>query len=501
MGAWFNSIHVKTEDSDKVQKILEQLSRKMDCKFLLGPPISGWTSIFSNEIGRESISAAIAKLIPHDVFHLMVHDDDVFQYYFCRGGQLIDQYISCFDYYHEKIPEGERQKFAGRPELFQDLLPDSKSLSKLQKLLATDKFTFESERMTKFIKLLDLRNALSSYEYLQGGERDEIEGWEKFVHIESQVVSSEDYNYRGEAKLVKEDLDGALADFNKAIVLNPNLVVAHENRDRAIQSKNERNKTLAETWNQFGRIKKEEGDLDGALHGYDKAIELNPNFSTAYSNRGFTKKAKGNLDGALTDFNKAIELNPDSATVYNNRGLVRKSKNDFDGAMADFNKAIELEPSLTATYVNRGNIKRAKGDFNGALDDYDKAIELKPDSAGAYNSRGELKRGKGDLEGALQDYNKAIELKPDSAVYFSNRGLAKLSKRDLGGAFVDCNRAIELKPDFVVAYNNRGMVKQVNGDLDGALEDYNKAISLKSDFSAAISNRDKAMEIKNSKKL
>jgi tetratricopeptide (TPR) repeat protein len=501
MGAFFDSIHVRTENSDVVKKTLEQVAKEMDCKFLLGPPIKGWISIFPSEIGRkEPVSSIISQLIPNDIFHVMVHDDDVFYYDFYRNGKLTDRYNSCPDYF-EEASEDEEQKCKGHPELFQDLLPDSKSLSKIQKLLAADKFTFESERIAQFVELLDLPNATSSYEYIQEGERDEIEDWKQFVHIEYKPSSAEDYNNRGAAKLVKEDLDGALADFNKAIELNPNLVVAYENRDRAIQSKNERNKTLAETWNQFGRIKKEEGDLDGALHGYDKAIELNPNFATAYGNRGFTKKAKGNLDGALIDFNKAIELNPDSGTVYNNRGLVKKEKNDLDGAMADFNKAIELEPNLTATYVNRGNIKRAKGDLNGALDDYGKAIELKPDSAGAYNSRGELKRGKGDLEGALQDYNKAIELKPDSAVYFSNRGLAKLSKRDLEGAFVDCNKAIELKPDFVVAYNNRGMVKQVSGNLDGALEDYNKAISLKPDFSAAISNRDKAMEIKNSKKL
>jgi tetratricopeptide (TPR) repeat protein len=391
MGAWFNSIHVKTENSDNVQKILGPLSRKVDCKFLLGPAINGWTSIFPNEIGRESIFAALAELIPHDIFHLMVHDDDVFQYYYYRGGQLIDQYISCFDYYHDEIPEGERQNFAGRPELFQNLLPDSKSLIKLQKLLASDKFTFESERMAQFVELLHLPNAMSRYEYLQEGERDEIEEWQKFVHIESQPVSSEDYNCRGEAKLVKEDLDGALADFNKAIGLNPNLVVARENRDRTIQSKNERNKTFAETWNKFGRIKKDDGDLDGALHGYNKAIELDPNFATAYSNRGLVKKAKGDLDGAIADFNKAIELKPASAIYYSNRGSVRRKKGDLENALTDCNKAIELNPDSAFAYNNRGMIKRVKGDLDGALEDYNKAISLKPDFSEAISNRDKAK--------------------------------------------------------------------------------------------------------------
>jgi tetratricopeptide (TPR) repeat protein len=430
MGAWFNSIHVKTENFDNVQKVLEQLSKKVECKFLLGPAINGWINIFPNEIGRESISTAIAKLIPHGIFHLMVHDDDVFQYYFYRSGQLIDQYISCFDYYHEKIPEGERQKFTGRPELFQDLLPDSKSLSKLQKLLV-DEFTFESERMTEFVKLLHLPNAhsLSSYDYLlsEGGDH-ESEDWGKLVHIESQPVSAEDYNNRGEAKLTKEDFGGALADFSKAIELNPNLVAAHENRNRAELAKSDQNKTLAETWNKFGRIKKDAGELDSAMHGYDKAIELNPNYAVAYSNRGLAKKAKGDFDGALTDFNKAIELKPDSATAYNSRGELKRSKGDLDGALADYDKAIELKPDSAIYFGNRALAKLKKRDLEGAFSDCNKAIELKSDYANAYNNRGMVKHVKGDLNGALEDYDKAIELKPDFTAARTNRDKAQQIK-------------------------------------------------------------------------
>jgi tetratricopeptide (TPR) repeat protein len=466
MGAFFDSIHVRTENSGSVQKALEQIAKEADCKFLLGPALNGWTSIFPSDSGKDDeICAKIAKLIPNDVFHLIVHDDDIFIYCFYRNGQLIDEYNSWPDSF-EEVSETEKQKCQGRPELFQDLLQNPKSLGKLKTLLNADKFTFESERMTQFVKLLGLSNALSSYDYLQSEDwdEDEIEGWKQFIHIENQPTSAEDYNNRGEAKLAKDNLDGALADFKKAIELNPDLVAARDNCGRVELAKIDRDKTLAETWNKFGRIKKDEGDLHSALVGYNKAIELNPSFASA----------------------------------YNNRGVVKKAKTDFDGAMADFNKAIELEPSLSAAYVNRGDIKRDKGDFNGALDDYGKAIELKSDSAAAYNNRGELKRSKKDLDGALQDYNKAIELKSDSPIYFCNRGLAKLSKRDLEGAFADCNKAIELKPDFAAAYNNRGMVKQVKGDLDGALEDYDRAISLKP-LAAFRTNRDNAQQIKNKK--
>lgn len=465
MGAFFNSIHVKSEDSDLVQKALERIAKEQDCKFLLNPTINGWVSIYPSEIGREEpISADIAMLIPNDIFHLMVHDDDVFFYYFYRNGRLIDRYNSNPDYF-EAADDEELKESSGRPELFQDLLPNAKALDKIKKLLAADRFTFESERMAKFVEALGFSNALTSYEYLQEWEHDEIEGWDRFIHIENQPVSADDYNCRGEARLLRNDFDGALSDFNKAIELNPDFAAAGKNRDRVGQASKEQNKDMARGLTHFGQ----------------------------------QRRKSGQLGDALLLLNKAIELDPELAIAYSSRGRVKKSKGDLDGALADFNKAIELKEDLPVTYIQRAIVKSGKGDTDGALADYDRAIELKPGSATAFNNRGELERKRGDADGALADYDKAIELEPGNAKYYSNRSLVKI-KRDPDGALADSNRAVELKPDLGTAYNNRGMAKQVKGDLDGALEDYNKAISLNPDIPAFQINRDRALKIKGERK-
>ena len=49
------------------------------------------------------------------------------------------------------------------------------------------------------------------------------------------------------------------------------------------------------------------GDHDKALADFNKAIELDPNNALAYSNRGKALSKKGNDDKALADYNKAIE--------------------------------------------------------------------------------------------------------------------------------------------------------------------------------------------------
>jgi Flp pilus assembly protein TadD len=53
-------------------------------------------------------------------------------------------------------------------------------------------------------------------------------------------------------------------------------------------------------------------------------------------NSGIAKRQNGDLDGALADFNKAIEIKPGYSSAYVARGIVKKQKGDLDGALADF---------------------------------------------------------------------------------------------------------------------------------------------------------------------
>jgi len=53
----------------------------------------------------------------------------------------------------------------------------------------------------------------------------------------------------------------------------------------------------------------------------------------------------GDLDGALKDYTKAIRLKPDYANTYYNRALARRGKGDpvsTKAAIADFQKYLDL---------------------------------------------------------------------------------------------------------------------------------------------------------------
>ena len=61
-----------------------------------------------------------------------------------------------------------------------------------------------------------------------------------------------------------------------------------------------------------------------------------------YFNSAYDKEENGNFNGAIADYTKAIELNPDDASAYNNRGILKEELGDLDGACSDWRKAANL---------------------------------------------------------------------------------------------------------------------------------------------------------------
>ena len=92
-------------------------------------------------------------------------------------------------------------------------------------------------------------------------------------------------------------------------------------------------------------MKKDKGDMEGAIADHTKAIELKPDFANAYHSRGIAKQAKGDMDGAFADYTSAIELNPKLAWAYYGRGCLRYNAHAFTDALDDFRKTIKLDSS------------------------------------------------------------------------------------------------------------------------------------------------------------
>ena len=96
--------------------------------------------------------------------------------------------------------------------------------------------------------------------------------------------------------------EDAIADFNKAIELKPDIML-NPDSNLAISEKL--------SW----------GDMKTRSPTIDKAIQLNPGMVEVFSNRAISKAELGRDEDAIADYDKLIELNPFLFEVYTNRAI------------------------------------------------------------------------------------------------------------------------------------------------------------------------------------
>ncbi len=244
---------------------------------------------------------------------------------------------------------------------------------------------------------------------------------------------------------------------NKIIIKEPKYITAHVIRGGAKLITNE---------------------LQGAVEDYTKIIELDTKNAPAYFYRGNARGKNGDSYGAIDDYTKAIELDPKNAAAYFYRGNARGKNGDSDGAIDDYTKAIELDPKNAPAYNNLGNARSDKNDLTRAIEDYTKAIELDPKNAAAYNNRGNAKLDNDKIDDAILDYSKALELKSNFAEAYCNRGIAKSKIGKHVEALEDFKRALELFDDDMNKKIVTGLICREEGKKEEARKHLEEAFAI-----------------------
>src|SRR6516225_6912696 len=86
-------------------------------------------------------------------------------------------------------------------------------------------------------------------------------------------------------------------------------------------------------------------DVEGALADYERAISVDPGCAAAYAGRGQIRVNKGELEKGLADYTKSIELDPKQSKVFFSRAILRTYRGDEEGALADYTKALDNDPT------------------------------------------------------------------------------------------------------------------------------------------------------------
>jgi len=143
-----------------------------------------------------------------------------------------------------------------------------------------------------------------------------------------------------------------------------------------------------------------------------KALEIYPEFGIAEMNLGTITLMEGDLQGALTHFDRAIEIDPTLADVWSHKGMVYDKMEQYNKAIECYDEAIKIDPFFSASWNNKGLALERLEKNEEALNAYTKSIELNPDYDGAYHNRAVIYKKMGKLERAIRDYQKVLELNP-----------------------------------------------------------------------------------------
>ena len=126
------------------------------------------------------------------------------------------------------------------------------------------------------------------------------------------------YVLRGYALAGKQDFDDAIADYNKALIIDPKYAYALDRRGSAYYSKKDFDHAISDLSDaidkgfpahaELGNAYFATGDFDRAIVNYDEAVKREPLAAFAFYDRSLAKQRKGDQAGAAVDLAKAKEL-------------------------------------------------------------------------------------------------------------------------------------------------------------------------------------------------
>jgi tetratricopeptide (TPR) repeat protein len=129
------------------------------------------------------------------------------------------------------------------------------------------------------------------------------------------------------------------------------------------------------------------GEYDKSIADFTKAIGLDPQAAYYYVYRGWAWHQSKKYDRAISDYDKAVELDPTNATAFLYRGISWTERNEIEKALDDFDRAVKLDPKNATTYRARAEAWSRNGDFKTAIAAFDKALELDPKDPVSWNDR------------------------------------------------------------------------------------------------------------------
>ena len=302
------------------------------------------------------------------------------------------------------------------------------------------------------------------------------------------------HNGLGNAFSKKGKKNDAVAQYRKALKINPDYKVARMNlgivlfdtgaKAEAIAQYREALKLdpdYAEARYNLGVDLFAGGEKEEAVAQYRKALESNPDYVEARYNLGNALLQLGKVEEAIAQYRQALETAPNDARILNNLGIALSIKGEKESAMAQFRKALNAKPDFVDAHYDLGAALVKIGKLDEAITHFRKALEINPNYVKARFGLGKALLRKGDFDTAMSCLQESSALSPDSLTRWRNLGQVLLKNQDCEEAIVCFRQALEIAPHSAEVLADLGMALAQAGDTAEAIDGWQRALEIKPD--------------------
>ena len=284
----------------------------------------------------------------------------------------------------------------------------------------------------------------------------------------------------GNSMLNKGDIDGAEAQFNNALRIDPSFAPALQALSKLCLHKGDLKKA-----NEYS-IQAVNADED--FRDWSKEISK----ITELIQSGNRNVQKGLFDEAIQEYDKIAQLHPYFPDAEFYKGLTRFRQKDIEGAAEYFSKALIIYPNhkkarkgldnVTKQFLNAGNKSYKRGDLSKATSYYEKALKFDPNFYLAYFQLGVLQKKQGQSQAAIRSLNKVLEIKPDHDKTWFTLGTAYETDGKLDMAVEHYQKAIDINPGYTKAYGNMGKILTEKQEYKKAEDILKTVMQIDSDY-------------------
>jgi Flp pilus assembly protein TadD len=131
-----------------------------------------------------------------------------------------------------------------------------------------------------------------------------------------------------------------------------------------------------------GQMLERQGDLNGAIEQYERAVAASPNSGGPYNRLGIVYDKLGRYAEADRMFRRGIEADPASATIRNNLGYSYILQKRYVEAAQAFREALKLSPQFKRARMNLAIALGHEGRIEESLAEFKLAV---PEDVAHYN--------------------------------------------------------------------------------------------------------------------